>query len=368
MTSAQIEVQLLAAVVAAACALPGVFLVLRRMAMMSDAISHAILPGIVLGFFLTGRLDSPLLIAAAAAGLVTVFLVEIIGRSRLVKEDAAIGLVFPALFSLGVILIARHAGGVHLDIDAVLLGEIAFAPFNRLSAEGLDLGPRALWTMGAMLAANAVFLGVFFKELKLATFDPALAAALGFAPVALHYALMALVSMTAVGAFDAVGSILVVALMIAPAATARLLTDRLGAMVAWSVGVGVASAISGYWLAHALDASIAGAMATMTGVAFVVALVAAPRRGLVVLLHRRVTQRWTFAQQLLLIHLLNHEGSAEADEECRRARLPYHLRWPPDFAARVVRRAERLSLVTQRAEWIDLTPEGRALAREALVR
>lgn len=369
MTSAQIEVQLVAAVVAAACALPGVFLVLRRMAMMSDAISHAILPGIVLGFFLTGRLGSPLLIAAAAAaGLVTVFLVEIIDRSRLVKEDAAIGLVFPALFSLGVILIARHAGDVHLDIDAVLLGEIAFAPFDRLSVAGRDLGPRSLWTMGAMLVANAVFLGVFFKELKLATFDPALAAALGFAPAALHYALMALVSVTAVGAFDAVGSILVVALMIAPAATAWLLTDRLGAMVAWSVGVGVASAVSGYWLAYALDASIAGAMATMTGVTFLVVLVTAPQRGLVVMLHRRVTQRWTFAQQLLLIHLLNHEGSAEADEECRRDRLPNHLRWSPAFAARVVRGAERQGLVVPRAEWLDLTPAGRVRAIDALAR
>jgi manganese/zinc/iron transport system permease protein len=368
-TAAQIEVQLVAAVVAAACALPGVFLVLRRMAMMSDAIAHAILPGIVLGFFLTGQLGSPLLIAAAAAaGLVTVFLVEIITRSRLVKDDAAIGLVFPALFSVGVILIARYAGDVHLDIDAVLLGEIAFAPFDRLSAGGLDLGPRSLWTMGAMLVANAAFLGVFFKELKLATFDPALAASLGFAPVALHYALMALVSMTAVGAFDAVGSILVVALMIAPAATAWLLTDRLGAMVAWSVGLGIASAISGYWLAHALDASIAGAMATMTGVIFVVALITAPRRGLVALLHRRITQRWTFAQQLLLIHLLNHEGSAEADEECRRDRLPYHLRWPPAFATRVVRRAERQGLVVGRGEWIDLTPAGRARAGDALAR
>jgi manganese/zinc/iron transport system permease protein len=221
---------------------------------------------------------------------------------------------------------------------------------------------------GAMLVANAVFLGVFFKELKLATFDPALAASLGFAPVALHYALMALVSVTAVGAFDAVGSILVVALMIAPAATAWLLTDRLGAMVAWSVGVGIVSAVSGYWLAHALDASIAGAMATMTGVTFVVALVAAPRRGLAVLFHRRITQRWTFAQQLLLIHLLNHEGSAEADEECRRDRLRYHLRWPSAFAARVVRRAERQGLVVERADWIDLTPAGRARARDALLR
>ena len=139
MNAAQIEIQLVAAVVAAACALPGVFLVLRRMAMMSDAISHAILLGIVLAFFITHDLTSPFLVAAAAlTGVLTVTLVELLNRSRLVREDAAIGLVFPAMFSLGVILISRFAGDVHLDTDSVLLGELAFAPFNRMSIFGYD--------------------------------------------------------------------------------------------------------------------------------------------------------------------------------------------------------------------------------------
>ncbi len=337
--------------------------------MMSDAISHAILPGIVIGFFLTGRLGSPLLIAAAAiAGLVTVVLVELIERSGLVKEDAAIGLVFPALFSLGVILIAQYAGNVHLDTDAVLLGEIAFAPFDRIIIAERDLGPRSVWTIGAVLILDGAFLACFFKELKLATFDPALAAALGFAPMALHYGLMALVSVTAVGAFDAVGSVLVVALMIAPPAAAWLLTDRLGLMLAWSVATGVASAIGGYWVAHALDASIAGAMATMTGVGFLLALVFAPHRGLLALLRRRLTQRWTFAQQLLLIHLLHHEDTPEAGEECRVDHLHTHLRWSPIFAERVVRRAARQGLVERREDWLELTVEGRRSANDAMAR
>src|SRR5690606_39215724 len=125
------------------------------------------------------------------------------------------GLVFPVLFSIGVILISRYAGDVHLDVDAVLLGELAFAPFDRFILFDTDLGPRALWVMGAILALNIVAISLFYKELKLATFDAGLAAALGFAPGLIHYGLMSLVSVTAVGAFDAVGSILVVALMIA---------------------------------------------------------------------------------------------------------------------------------------------------------
>ena len=282
-----------AAVTAAACALPGVFLVLRRMSLMSDAISHAILLGIVLAFFVTENIASPLLVAAAAAtGVLTVSLVELLNRTRLVREDAAIGLVFPALFSVGVILISRYAGNVHLDVDAVLLGELAFAPFNRLVIGGNDLGPRTLWLMGIVLLLNGAFILAFYKELKLTTFDAALAGALGFAPGLIHYLFMTLVSVTAVGAFDAVGSVLVVALMIAPPASAYLLTDRLPRMIGISMGLGVVSALAGYWMSYLLDVSIAGSMATMTGVIFLLVFLFAPERGLLAIARRRARQRW----------------------------------------------------------------------------
>jgi manganese/zinc/iron transport system permease protein len=317
MSQPQIEIQLIAAVVAVACALPGVFLVLRRMALMSDAISHAILLGIVLAFFVTKDISSPfLVIAATLTGVLTVSLVELLNRTRLVHEDAAIGLVFPVLFSIGVILISRFAGDVHLDTDAVLLGELAFAPFTRFVVLGHDLGPRSLYMMGGILLLNMVFILLFYKELKLATFDAGLAAALGFSPALIHYSLMTLVSVTAVGAFDAVGSILVVALMIAPPAAAYLLTDRLPRMIGLSALIGIASAISGYWLARALDASIAGSMATMAGVYFALVFLLAPERGLIAIARRRGRQRWEFAQTMLAIHLLNHEGLPEAEEEC----------------------------------------------------
>lgn len=368
MTQGQIEIQLVAAAVAMACALPGTFLVLRKMAMMSDAISHAILPGIVLGFFLTHDLNSPILIlAAAATGVLTVFLVELLTSSRLVKEDAAIGLVFPVLFSIGVVLIARYAGDVHLDMDAVLLGELAFAPFDRWVVSGWDMGPRSLYVMAGIGLIDAGFIYLFYKELKVATFDAGLAAALGFAPLLIHYGLMTLVSITAVAAFDAVGAILVVALMVGPAATAYLLTDRLVWMIGISVAIGVVSAVSGFWLAHVLDASIAGAMATMIGVYFGLAYLLAPQHGIIAGLRRHARQKWVFAEKMLTIHLLQHEGLPEAEQENRVAHLQEHLNWEEVFARRIVRRAQDDGYVERVDGLLALTDRGRELAREAIV-
>jgi manganese/zinc/iron transport system permease protein len=368
MTLTQIEIQLIAAVVAVACALPGVFLVLRRMAMMSDAISHTVLLGIVLSFFIAGSLHSPVLIVGAAAmGVITVALVELLHNTRLVKQDAAIGLVFPALFSVAVILISRFARGVHLDVDAVLLGELAFAPFDRITFLGLDL-PKALVVMSGVLLLNVLFIVLFYKELKLATFDAGLAAALGFSPVLLHYGLMSLVSITAVGAFDAVGSILVVALMVTPAAAAYLLTDELHKMLLLSALIGVVSAIGGYWLARALDANIAGSMATVTGGVFLLILLFAPGRGLVSIFRRRSRQALEFAQTMLAVHLLQHEGRPEAHEESRIDHLVQEIRWQPDFAAKVVRYAERNGAVQRHHETLQLTDSGRTLAQQALIR
>ncbi len=363
MSTLQLEIQLIAVVTAVACALPGVFLVLRRMAMLSDAISHVVLLGIVLAYFATRSLHSPLLVVAAALmGVATVVLVEALHRTGRVKEDAAIGLVFPALFSVAVILISRFAGNVHLDVDAVLLGELAFAPFDRFELLGQDIAPRALVLMGAILLLNLGLVALLYKELKLSTFDPALAAALGFAPAAVHYGLMTVVSVTAVGAFDAVGSVLVVALMIAPPAAAYLLTDRLSRMLVVSALLGAASAVGGYWLARALDGSIAGAMAGVAGLLFLGAWLLAPERGLIAVARRRARQRWEFAALTLASHLLNHEQAVGGEPEARVDHLQSGLGWPAGFAAEVVRRAERAGLVLRRPDRLELTERGRALA------
>jgi manganese/zinc/iron transport system permease protein len=366
MTASMLEIQVIACVTAVACSLVGVFLVLRHMAMMSDAISHSVLFGIVLAFLATGDLSSPwLFVAAAATGVLTVTLVEMLNATRLVKQDAAIGLVFPALFSVAVILISRLAGNVHLDTDAVLLGELAFAPFDRTLVFGADL-PRGLVKMGVILAANAALIAVFYKELKLCTFDPLLAGSLGFAPAAVHYGLMAAVSVTAVGAFDVVGSILVVALMIGPAATAYLLTSRLSRMLAWSALLGIAGALGGYWLSYLLDASIAGCIATVIGFEFGAAHLFAPDRGMVAAWRRRARQRRDFAEAMLAIHLLNHEDTPEAGRENRVENLNEHLRWSPRFASEVVAIAVRRGTVTRDGGRLALTDHGRGLAREAM--
>jgi manganese/zinc/iron transport system permease protein len=285
----RVTIMAIGALVGVAATLLGTFLVLRRESMLSDAISHSVLLGIVLAYLVTGALDTPFhVIGAALAGLGTVVLTDLLVRSRRVKGDAAIGLVFPALFATAVLLINVYARDVHLDTDAVLLGEIAFAWLDVVDVGG-TLVARSLLTMLAITAVNLAFVLLLYKELKLATFDPALAIALGLRPALIGYALLGLVSVTAVGAFDAVGAILFVAFVIVPPAAAYLLTDRLGWMLAYGSGIAVASSAIGYAVAVRFDVSIGGSMASATGLFLLLALAFGPRHGLIArALRRRV--------------------------------------------------------------------------------
>lgn len=265
-----VEILIIAILAAVTCCLPGVFLILRGVAMMSDAISHAILLGIVVMFLLVKSLTSPLLIIGASlSGILTVLCTEMIIKSKRLKQDAAIGLVFPLFFSVGVILVSQFARNVHLDSDMVLLGELAFAPFNRLVVQGIDCGPSALWVMGAALIINLLFVRLFYKELVITTFDATLATMTGFSPALFYYALMVITSLTTVATFDAVGAIMVVALMITPPSTAYLLTHRVRDMLVMSIVFAILSAIFGYMFASYADVSIAGSIASMTGVFFI---------------------------------------------------------------------------------------------------
>jgi manganese/zinc/iron transport system permease protein len=224
-------------------------------------------------FLVVQKLDSPLLLfGATAAGILTVLCTEMIIKSKRLKQDAAIGFIFPLFFSIGVILISRYARNVHLDIDMVLLGELAFVPFTRMIIAGIDCGSYALWVTSAALLANSGFIAIFYKELVFTTFDTTLATMAGFSSVFFYYVLMILTSMTAVVTFDAVGSIMVVALMITPAATAYLLTRQVKNMIGLSVVLAICAAIFGYGIACWADVSIAGSIASMTGVFFVLAL------------------------------------------------------------------------------------------------
>jgi manganese/zinc/iron transport system permease protein len=440
-------------------ALLGSFLLLRRMSLTTDAISHTILLGIVATFlfmvFVLGvepDLSSPLLIIGAGlAGVATVVLTEVIQRSGLVKGDAALGLAFPLLFAVGVLLITRFTSNIHLDADSVMVGEIGLAWTNADSvclercepvvitpddaraetsrtcincerdgitprnpeaqfettcancgtysaAEAWRLRlidappvlvylPRSIGIMAGITLLNLLFVIAFYKELKLSTFDASLARSLGFRPGWLHYALMILVSVTAVGAFDAVGSILVVAFFVIPAAAAYLLTDRLAIILPLAVVIGVAGAYTGYDLARGTlfgilqmndvlvlldrtiglgghttwDSSISASMVLTTFLLFLLAWVFSPRYGLIAIALRRRWQRAQFATQVVLAHLGNHSAQPEERAE---ATLHEHFRWSPSRMRWVLGRLRALGWVTQEGGLVTLTERGADEVRE----
>jgi manganese/zinc/iron transport system permease protein len=268
---------------AGSCALVGCFLVLRRMSMLGDAISHAVLPGIAIAFLFSGsRAPLPMLVGAGALGVITTFVIETLHRRGKLQQDASIGVTFTWLFAVGVILITLFASQVDLDQECVLYGEIAYVPLDTWVTDGgVPMGPRAIWTLGVLFLLNLLFVALGYKELKITAFDPALATSLGISATLWHYLLMGMVSLTTVGAFESVGAILVVAMLIAPAATAYLLTDRLGRMLIYAAAAGAIAAIGGYLLALLLDGSIAGAMAVVAGLEFALAFFFSPVHGLV---------------------------------------------------------------------------------------
>lgn len=348
--------------VAASGALLGSFLVLRGNAMLTDAISHSIVFGIIVVWLLTRQTSGPVqVLGAAMTGVLTVVLSELLARSRLVKMDAAIGLVFPALFAAGVILISIHARNVHIDVDTVLLGEIAFVWLDTVTLFGVRV-PVAVVTLAVVLAINLAFVLALWKELKLATFDPGLAAALGLLPGVLHYGVLSLTSVTAVAAFDAVGAILFIAFVIVPPATAYLLTRRLWLMVALAVALSVVACVSGYLLAVRWNVSIGGMMASMTGVWFALALLFAPERGLVAQALRRRTERLDHDCRALVAHLFTHEDTPAMAEENTFRALVDHLRWPEPRARATILRAHDRGLIDRQAGLLVLRPKGTAEA------
>lgn len=362
-------ISLVAIAAGLSCALAGVFLVLRRMAMMADAISHAILPGLVGGYVLAqGPNVFVGFLGATAAGLITVFLVEALTKTKKVKEDAAIGLVFPILFALGVFIVSKYFANVHIDTDAVLYGEITVAPFDTLVINGRDYGPQSLWVLGGLTVVNALFLSLFYKELKLSTFDAGLAASLGFAPVLLHYLLMAMVAITTVGAFSAVGAILSVALIIVPPVTASLLTRRLPNLIGLSLLIGAVSALAGYGIASLWNVSISGMIAATLGIVFGIVVLAAPKQGLVAQSLRRRRQRSQFAVEMLIVHLSTHLETPEEKVESTLLHLERELGWDPERAAQIAQDAEQRGFIKNHDGALTLTPAGNHLAATVAAR
>lgn len=263
------------ALVAVSCGLLGCFLILRRMSMIGDAISHSVLPGIVIAFLWSGSRDTiPMILGAGATGLLATFFIEYLHRQAKLQTDASIGIVFTFFFAIGIILIAMFAGMVDIDQDCVLYGELAYVPINLwIFPDGTNLGPRPVYILSTVLLLVALFIYFGYKELKLTSFDPAFATAIGISTTLWHYLLMGAVSFTTVSSFESVGAILVITFLIGPPAIAYLLTEDLKKMLWITVGLGVLISFSGYWLAYGLNASIAGCMALVTGIFFAIIFV-----------------------------------------------------------------------------------------------
>ena len=290
---------LISILAAVACALLGNFLVLRKMSMMGDAISHAVLPGLAIAFLITGaRASLTMFIGAAVVGILTALFTQWVSRFGKVDEGASMGIVFTTLFAVGLLLIVQAADHVDLDASCVLYGAIELTPLDvvwrpELFGSVLQV-PRSALVLCTVCAVNLLFVVLFFKELRIASFDSELATTMGINANLMHYMLMTLVAITTVAAFEAVGSIIVIAMLIVPAATAHLLTDQLHWMVVISAIFAALSAALGHvsaiflpgWMG--IDPSVveatstSGMMAVIAGVLFFIVLFCAPRQGIFV--------------------------------------------------------------------------------------
>lgn len=305
---------------AVAASLLGNFLVLRRMSMLGDAITHAVLPGLATAFLISeSRSSVPMFVGAAIVGVLTALFTEWIRRFGRVDEGASMGVVFTSLFALGLVMIVQAADHVDLDASCVLFGAIEYTPLDTIRVRGIEV-PRAVIVLGINALLNLLFVVLFYKELKLSSFDPALATTTGFSATTMHYLLMVFVAVTAVAAFESVGNILVVAMFIVPPATAYMLTDRLARMIVLSAVIAIVSAIGGHLAAIEVprwfgfrSTTTAGMMAVVSGVMLLFASLFGPQYGIVTSLVRRKR----LATQILaddIVSLLfrrEEEGGAE---------------------------------------------------------
>ena len=309
-----------------ACAVLGVFLVLRRLSMVSDAISHSVLLGIVIGYFVTKDIGSVLLIIGASLfGVLTTVCIELLIKSKRVTEDASVGIIFPLFFSIAVILITRYARNVHLDTEVVLIGEIILAPLHRINFLGLSL-PKALGQMVFVLLINTVFIAVFFRKLKISSFDPVYAGVAGIAGAGLYYVFMALVSFTAVSAFESVGAILTISFFISPAASAYLISKDLKITILLAAIYAVVNSCIGYFLAVKFNVSMSGMCALVSGLTFMITIAVYPG-GIITKMIRYIKNKNRFSRELLILHIDNHTGKKNALGELGYSTIREHIAW-----------------------------------------
>ncbi|MCA9242737.1 MAG: metal ABC transporter permease [Phycisphaerales bacterium] len=371
-TSLDVWIVAIGAISGVACALPGVFLLLRRMSMMGDAISHAVLPGLALAFLLTNTRDPYVMLTGAAiVGVLTAVFTQWIHSAGRVDEGASMGVVFTVLFALGLILIVQAANHVDLDPGCVLYGDIEAGPLETLRFAGLAL-PRSVWINGGVLVINAAIIFALYKEFRISTFDPTLSTTLGINATFMRYLLMTLVAITTVAAFETVGSILVIAMLIVPAATARMWSDRLGNTLLVAAAVAALSAPIGHWLAlegpawfgyPGVDTKTAGGIAIALGGLFALSVVFAPRHGVVSkALHRlRLSVRVAREDLLGLLHRLGELGRPA--ENAMVNRLMRATQVGPITLGLAMRSLRREGLVTGRGR-VQLSQRGAEAARD----
>ena len=286
---------LIGTLAAIACALPGNFLILRREALIGDAISHVVLPGIVVAFLITGTVAAiPMLLGAAAAAIIAVVLIEAVKRLGRIEPGAAMGVVFTTMFAGGVLLLEQtDTSSVHLDVEHALMGNLESLIWLRATGWQSLLDPQALaglppelGRMAAACALIAILITLFWRWLKIATFDADFAQTLGIPVKLLSFGLVVTAAIAAVAAFDAVGSIIVIAMFICPPAAARLMTNSLAAQAAWSVGFAAIAAMVGYvlagygplWFGGANAVNAAGMIAAISGLILGLACLFGPER------------------------------------------------------------------------------------------
>lgn len=267
---------LTAGLIATSCGLLGIFLMLRKMSMTGDAISHAVLPGIVIGFLVSGsQRGLGVIIGAGILGILATLMINWLGKKARVQLDASIGITFTLLFAIGIILISLFAYRVDLDQECVLYGEIAYVPIDRwISDSGLNLGPRILWLACLNLLLVLSFIVLFYKELKITSFDEKFGIVLGIPAAGINLGLMSMVSYTTVSSFEAVGAILVVALLVVPPATAYLWTRSMKPLIVLTICLGIFVSVLGYYFAYLVDSSIAGMMVVIAGFLFFASVLA----------------------------------------------------------------------------------------------
>jgi manganese/zinc/iron transport system permease protein len=261
--------------VAASCGVLGCFLLLKKVTMIGDAISHSVLPGIVIAVMLAGSLSSIwVFLGAGIAGFSTVLIIDFLKKKFKVQNDASLGLTFTFLFALGVVLISFYAGNVHIDQECVLYGEITFLPLSEsLVVNGADVGPKTFYTLLANFTLIILVVSIFFKELKVSSFDPGFSSLIGVSPNTFQLILLGLVSFTTVASFEAVGSILVVAFLVSSPLAAYQISPTLKQMLLWTLFFGLISSTFGFLLAERINSSISASMALVSGIIFAVVFI-----------------------------------------------------------------------------------------------